>query len=287
LLAGTVLVFLALPHGQAWAQAQSKDKQNCINQINKNFAKVVKAQGKVISACIKAGARGELGGQGIEACMTADNAKVNKAKEKTVTKETKKCLAAPEQLPDFGFVGAALANRVAIEKELALMHAIFGSDLDDPNRGIQLSFFNKNTAKCQLDVTKEAQKCQDAKLKVFNSCKKGALKGKVGPAVDSAQQLQDACLGRGTDPMPDPKRKIAKACDDKLGATITNKCIDSDGVELARAFSGFDPNDNLQAYIDQKIECEVCLAINSVDGLNRECDLFDDGAANFSCGLGP
>lgn len=288
LAAGTLLALLALPHGQVWAQAQSKEQQNCINQINKNFAKVVKAQGKNISACISAGSKGQLENETIEACMTADDSgKVDKAARKTLTKETKKCLDAPEQLPDFGFVGAALANQVAIEKELALMHAIFGSDLDDPNKGIHPASRNRNTAYCQLDVAKAAQKCLGAKLKVFNGCKKAALKDKVEPAVESAQQLQDKCLGSGPDPMPDPKGRIAKACQDKLGDTITKKCIDKKGVDLARAFSGFDPNDNLLDYIDHRVECQVCLALNAADGLDRDCDLFDDGLANSSCGLGP
>jgi hypothetical protein len=284
-VAGALLALLALPHGQVWAQAQSKDQQNCINQINKSFAKVVKAQAKVIGRCISDGAKGQLEGQSIEACTTADSkGKVDKAARKTLTKESKKCLAAQEQRPDFGFVGAAEANQVAIEKELALIHTIFGSDLDT---AIVKEFFNKNTAKCQGDVAKAAQNCQDAKLKLFNSCKKGALKSKVEPAVESALQLQEACLGTGTDPMPDPKRKIAKVCEDKLADTITKKCANAAGVDLATAFPGFDPNDNLPDYIDHRIECQVCLAINGADGLSRDCDLFDDGVANSSCGLGP
>jgi hypothetical protein len=290
LLAGALLALLALPHGQVWAQALSKDQQNCVNQINKNFANVAKAQAQVISTCISAGSKDQLEAQTIEACMTADNSgKVDKAEQKTLDKERRKCLAKLEQLPHFGFAGAAVANQVAIAKELSLVHAIFGNDLDDPNQGIQLSFFNKNTAKCQLDVAKAAQKCQGAKLNVFNSCKKGVLKGKGGPAIESAQQLQDACLGIGTNPMPDPQRKIVKACEDKLGDTTAKKCVNAKGVDLARAFPGFDPSDNLQAdiYIAQKIECEFCLAINAVDDLSRDCDLFDDGLANFSCGLGP
>jgi hypothetical protein len=273
-----------------WAEALSKDQQNCIHQINKAFVKVVKAQGKLINACISDGSKGHLGDQSIEACMTADDGgKVDKAAQKTLSKERSKCLANPEQLPHFGFASAAVANQVAIDNELSLIHAIFGNDLDDPNQGIQLSFFNKNTAKCQLDVTKAVQKCRDAKLKVFNSCRKDVLKGKGGPAVENAQQLQDVCLGSGTNPMPDLKGQIEKACEDQLGNTITKKCINVDGVKLGRAFSGFDPDDNLQAYIyiDQKIECEFCLAINAVDDLSRDCDLFDDGLANFTCGLEP
>jgi hypothetical protein len=61
--------------------AQGKDQQLCINELNKNFAKVAKAQGKDIGACIKDGAKGKLGALTIEACTTADRkGKVGKAK---------------------------------------------------------------------------------------------------------------------------------------------------------------------------------------------------------------
>ncbi len=35
---------------------------------------------------------------------------------------------------------------------------------------------------------------------------------------------------------------------------------------------------------DRLVECEVCQALNQADGLNRDCDLFDDGLSNSSCG---
>ena len=92
LLAGALLALVALPHGQVWAQALSRDQQNCVNHINKNFAKVAKAQARVISTCISAGSKGQLEDQTIEACMTADKiGKVDKAEQKTLEKERSKC----------------------------------------------------------------------------------------------------------------------------------------------------------------------------------------------------
>jgi hypothetical protein len=48
-------------------------------------------------------------------------------------------------------------------------------------------------------------------------------------------------------------------------------------------------NGSLASCLDTQVECRVCTAINEMDGLFVNCDLFDDGAANTSCasGTGP
>ncbi|MCH6562793.1 MAG: hypothetical protein IH800_10310 [Myxococcales bacterium] len=279
-MAGVFLALLALAPTPVWALEQNKDQRRCINQVNKNFAKVASAQGKEICDCIKRGSKESLAGT-IEECMTADaKGKVEKAQQKTLSKESKSCGTTPE----FGYSSGANANDAAIAKELAIIHGIFGDNLDAV---IMTEFMAKNAAKCQHAVAKQAKKCQDAKLKVFTSCKKDALKGgKSAAPVESAQQLQDACLGTGAEAMPDPKGKIQKDCVDKLGDTIDKKCTSKEGVVLSAVFPLFDPNggSTLQAFVDRIIECEACKAINQADALNRNCDLFDDGLANGSCG---
>lgn len=243
-----------------------KDQQKCINGLNKNFAAVAKAQGKDICKCIKDGAQGKLGPMTIEACTTADsNGKVDKAKQKTISKEFKDCAAS---FPAFGATDSATVNQVAVDKELALIHAVFGSDL---NQAIVLRENGKSAHKCQVDVVKATKKCQDAKLKAFNSCKKAGLKdGGITDRLDL-----EACMGL------DPKGKIQSACVAKLGDKITKKCS---GVDQATAFPGecFDAVD-LQACLDQLVECGVCLALNVADGLSRNCDELDDGMLNLSC----
>ena len=67
-------------------------------------------------------------------------------------------------------------------------------------------------------------------------------------------------------------------------------------MSLFAGSPGSNPSNNLDttrcapgviaACIDQKIECEVCQALNALDGLNRDCDSFDDGLANGSCSFG-
>jgi cysteine-rich repeat protein len=277
-------VFLGLVLFVAPAQAASPEDQKCINELNKGFAKVAKTQGKDIDKCIKDGSKQKLGGLTIEECLTADRkGKVFKAKKKLSDKVGGRC-ATP---PAFGFSDPNTANELAVVKELTLIHWIFGSDdLDevivkqsDPNTPNA-----KDTSKCQAGVAKAAKKCQDTKLKVFNKCKKDGLSGKLGTPIDSAQELQDTCMGTGPNGIPDGNKKIEKACVTKLGSTIDKKCT---GVDLAGAFPGFDPNgpDLLQEWVDEIVECAFCLTLNELDGLDRVCDLFDDGVIDGNCGI--
>ena len=260
-------------------QVQEKDQQKCIVELNKGFAKVAKAQGKDICQCIKDGAKGKLGTSptAIEDCLTSDpKMKVAKAKQKAIEKGAQKCTVPP----DFGATDPNTANRVAVEKELKLIHSIFGPDLDAviiPAAG------NPAASKCQVDAAKAAKKCQDTKLKEFIKCKKSGLKNKSGPPsvtlpMDTPGDLAE-CMGF------DPKGKIDKACGTQLDDKIDKSCA---GLDYATLFpgdcSGEATLSDFERCVDSLVECQVCLALNEADGLNRDCDLFDDGLANGSCG---
>jgi hypothetical protein len=254
---------------------EDKDQQKCIVALNKNFAKVASAQGSDICKCIKDGSMRKLTGQTIEECATADNkGKVGKAKGKT-SAAAAKCSVAP----DFGTTDPNTVNAAAMTKELDLVHALFGSDLDavivdqkdpgDPNPGA-----SKTAAKCQIGVAKAAKKCQDTKLKVFNKCKKDGLKE---ASIHSAETLAE-CMGQ------DPDGKIQKACVTKLGGEIDKRCT---GLDYATLFAG-DCSEaatlaDFKSCVEARVECHMCLGLNAADGLQRDCDPFDDGLFNASC----
>jgi|GEM_PF-1143923 len=282
----TVLGVIALLPGVAalgLARAQEKDQQNCINALNKNLAKVAKAQGKSICDCIKDFAKGQslTPAATLEVCLTADRkGKVAKAQSKTQSDEAKKCSAIT---PDFGATNSANVNNVAVQKELDLIHAVFGSNLDLVIATESIDV-DKGRSKCQQAVAKSVKKCQEAKLKEFNKCKKLGLKDE---SIQNFLDLQ-ACMG------DDPKGKIAKACDPvtgKIRSTIDKKC---GGVEFPGAFPelvaipgcGTEDPATLATCLDQIVECHTCLALNQADDLARDCDLLDDGMANRSCSFG-
>ena len=115
------------------------------------------------------------------------------------------------------------------------------------------------------------------------------MKGKTPPGqISSSEDLERLCLQSDpNDPSTgqgDPRGKIAKECDSKLQDKIQKKCFDK-SVDLSVAFPGFDPNSGtLKDFVEVMVECEVCLYWNNIDGLDRNCDLFDDGVVNGSCG---
>ena len=95
--------------------------------------------------------------------------------------------------------------------------------------------------------------------------------------MDSACDLEK-CMGH------DPKHKIEKACITQLDDKIDKSCA---GLDYATLFpgncSGEATLSDFERCVDRLVECRVCLALNQADGLNRDCDDFDDGMANGSC----
>ena len=270
----------------------SKADQKCVNEVNKNVEKLGRALGGDICRCIKDGSKGKLPqGQTIEDCIVSDiKGKVAKASRKLSRKVADRCASYD---PNFPTVNPddpnAIIERVRL-KELSLIHWIFGSDLDAP--GVIKDFeTEKDDAKCQQAIAKQAKKCQSRKLKVYNACKKDKLKGKGVPQAQSALDVQVACLqddpNDPTTGIPDPKNSIQKDCTDKLLGAINGKCA---GADLGDLFQGCVPAPanaaELQNCVDYMVECEVCLLLNEIDGLTRDCDDFDDGMANGSCTIG-
>lgn len=211
-------------------------------------------------------------------CAEPDLEKVTAAQQKTHDKAAAKC----SEEPGFGPTDPNTVNRVAVEKELAVLFEIFGSDLDVAIPGTG----TKAETKCQATAMKQAKKCQDTKLKLFNKCKKSGLKGKADPLkvpdpnavpFDEPADLA-ACMGF------DPKGEIAKVCGTKLESKVSKACS---GQDLATLFPGdcaaSGTTSELAMCIDERVECQVCLALNVADGLNRDCDDFDDGMDNGSC----
>jgi hypothetical protein len=269
-------------------RVQSKAQRKCITALNKRLARVTKAQAKHIRKCIKRGAKGELEGglAPIEECIYATDTfgkdKVARSRAKTLAKAACRC----SETPDFGPMDAASVNQGAVVGALGLFHDLFGPNLD---ASIVSRDSDERGAKCQYKVARRVRKCQYAKLKSFYKCKKYGLKGgkleKLYPGADDPFDSPDdleSCMD--FDLVPKAKDRVQRACDEKLQEKIDEKCT---SVNYAVLFPGVckgatDPV-ALKECIDELVECRVCLALNEVDGLKNDCDLFDDGQANGSC----
>ncbi len=88
-----------------------KDQQKCVNAMNKDGEKVNKAQLKENEKCLKDYQKEKLTTT-FDVCTTADlKGKVQKAEDKTVKDEAKKCTA---PLPPFAYTDSATVNTAGV-----------------------------------------------------------------------------------------------------------------------------------------------------------------------------
>ena len=272
---GVVLLLMALPPEDAAAQ-QTKDQQKCANALNKDFSKLAKAQGQGLGDCVKNNAKGSLTDPTVSACFADPDkkGKAQKARDKTQADYDKNCLGVDKQqipkLPDFGATGPGVIDMVATDKELSLMAMMFGPD---PDAALFTEVGDKDRSKCQQAVVKALRKCQDTTLKEFNKCTKGELKANGGvPELEACLSGLSGNAG------------VAKACEEKLGGTVSKKCAAMLSDPNSPVFPGdCDGASDLATCLEERVACHACLAINAVDDIWVDCDLFDDEADNDSC----
>jgi hypothetical protein len=270
------------------AAAQTKDQAKCINKMSKEASKLLKAWDKDANACIKNYGKGKSDKLGnpdpndpaAHHCLTADvKNKVSKSEGKVTTAGD--CTPTP----DLGFEDPNTVKSACESACVGLLEDLFSTgaqppappepfvidpalaDPDDP----------KDDAKCQTTVHKEAGKLLDTKMKVFVGCKKAAMKAALPSNLQSLQEPVMDCI------RDDEKGKISKGRK-KFADKVTGKCGESDWSTLF-------PNKckdvaDLAAAadcVDQLIECRFCQALESLDGMLLNCDLFDDGQMNGTC----
>lgn len=263
----------------AQAQVQSSGQQACLNSVNKSGAAVAKTQGKEHLACLKE--QGKTGAGNAQTCLTLDvNGKVAKAKGKTTAAATKSCGTAPS----FGFTSAAGVNTAAQQADIDLVADVYGANLQPV---VIACATNKAGCGCQQKISKSVEALAAVKLATFVSCKKTALKNGANSVAALAACVNDA--GTAGSVAADTKGKIAKTLAG-LNAAIVKSC-DTPGV-TAGAFPGACTaltGGALGTCLDTQVECRVCTAINEMDGLFVNCDLFDNGVADATCvsGSGP
>jgi cysteine-rich repeat protein len=249
--------------------SQTKDQQKCINALNKDGIKVAGAQGKENASCVSAAVKGTTTDP--DACLTADEKrKVGKAADKSTRDQAARC--GGNAVPDFGADDARRVNASAQNGELALLSDLFGSSLVD------VISTDRAVGNCQVTVVRGYERIVAAKLKQFVGCKKQALAAGVSGAADLRQQCVTAG-GIGAD----ATGKIAKAVA-RLGTDIQKKCAGVDAsVACGAGVCAGGTGSACVACIDRAVECRVCLMLRGMDGLDIDCDAFDDGASNGSC----
>jgi cysteine-rich repeat protein len=252
--------------------AVSPQDQKCITAFNKSLRNVAKAQSGIIKKCLTEFAAGKLSNTTPEGCVRSDpNGKLSKAAQKAVNVINQQC----GTLPAFGATATDPALLNTVLGEIDLVHGSFGNSLDSA------LIENPTDASCQASAGAALLKCEDRRVREFLKCQKLGL---TSGAVTDAATLTANCLGVGGGSQPDPKGRIAADCGTAIDAVVTQRC---GSTNLANAFAPCNPTDASDATscLNRDSACQLCLLLNQVDGLARDCDLFDDGnSANGSCG---
>ncbi len=248
----------------ASAQVPDRAGAGCIAATNKAAALVARAHANLAFVCAKGVTVGKVAD--FDVCV-ADDAKGRIAKARGVADklDTARC-AEP---PAFGYATPdVVAAGVAFAAD-ALVADIFGATPTSP-----LASGDKATARCQGIVLKQTTGLAAARLRAFSACKAAALKA---GSLASAEELETTCFDALA---ADAGGKLAKA-DQKLSGLLVKKCL---GVILPDALPGAcaTTGDLGQCLVD-RAECAACRLLNAADGLARDCDVFDNGAADNTC----
>jgi hypothetical protein len=264
---------------------QSKEQKKCIKLMNRASVNVGKVQGSESSKCVKFAARDAIDKLGTppqiqtaQECLTNDvTGKVQRKFGTLAKRDATKCLAEPQQLPDFGYVGALGAGSATLAESLALTEELFGSDLD---AALVLKDQDKEGAKCQEVAHRSAHKVFDAVTKEVQKSVYDSLKGKTLPQADSASSLSLAArnaievdhkskIARAEWKVAD---KIERACLGDLASLFPGTCSDGAGTAL-----------DLAQCLNEAARCRGCKAAEGFGALTLGCEEFDNGLADSSC----
>lgn len=267
---GSVLLILpVMASGQL-----TKDEQGCIDGMNNKARLVAKAQNKEGRNCIKNSGKGKE--PSAETCLTADaKGKVAKKQSKVQDTFAKKCTGA-EPIQQ----GVTAMNDAYVRGPLDLVHDLFGEPIDQST----VTPASKDAQKCQDKAIQRAGQVFDTKVLEFRKCKKEGMKDAL---ILTSADLRDRCL---TPSIPDAKGKIAKRIA-KLEADVGKFCGES-VADLGTLFPGLPAGTchatvaELADCVEERVECRVCQTLNAADGMDRDCDEFDNGALDSSCAGG-
>ena len=263
--------------GPAAAQTQTKAQQACLNKTIVSARKVADSVLKDASQCVRRGAIAKLpAGVTAQQCLGGDiKGRIQKAKDKLGLTAGALCTVAP----DFAFVDADTAGGAYVTDNLGLSADAFGADLDATLAG---SHGGDPVGRCSATISLAHRKLEDAMHRELESCVKLGLKAQT---ITSAAGVQ-ACL----DAIPaDARGRIARATS-LVQTLLTLKCPAGNLDTIFPGLTGIcgvyaqgTDAAGLAGCSNDRLKCRICRIFDLAYALDRDCDLFDDAAANGSC----
>ena len=263
-----VLVAVMLA-GVAQAQLPAAE-QRCVERYNKALRKVAQQAGKDARRCIRNASKGKEADP--DGCVAASGTVLAKreADVAALFAPGGVCAAPPAVIVQGAAAGIA-AHRAAVG---GLLQDWFG-DPFGPVSGVA------GDARCLDRAVHRSGLALTEILKTHHKCKKAGLKS--GAIVDEAS-LAATC---GTLAQIDPKGRVAKRLL-KLDAQVQTDCgAAPSGIAAlfdALAVACHASPAALSACVQATTRCRACEALNAADGTTLDCDDFDDGVTNASCG---
>lgn len=278
------------------AQTQSKQQQKCINKMNQTGTNVAFFQAKENRDCLTKYQRGQNGGA--EACLPTDPKDRIARQEAKVTKfYSKFCVGGTNTYPGFSLIGAPVdpgnlddqINAAAKDSQIAMIHSIFGSDLDS---ALYACDPDKAECTCQKEVLRVIEKTWFTYAKkMFATCKKAQLKlGSTDNITEIDKCVDDA--GTNFSMESDEKAKLTRRWD-QLDEILTNKCdfagvggdkvynnsFDATGAycqTFADAENLGDANSKtgLAGCLRDIAACTACKMFKDIDELTVDCDAW-------------
>jgi hypothetical protein len=246
--------------------------------MNGESVKVGDAQGRESLKCVKFAARGLTNKLGIppqaqtaQACLTNDvKGRVQKKVRTLASQDASKCLAEPQQLPDFGYVGTLGAGAAALIQSIGLTADLFGPDLDV---SLVPKSQDKAGAKCQEVVQSLSHKVFKTVTQEVRKSVDDSLKGRTLPQATSTSTLSSAVQNAIE---ADAKNRIARA-ESRLVGKVERTCQG----DLASLFPGTcsdraETASDLAQCANQAARCRACKAAEGFGALTLDCEGFSD-----------
>jgi len=299
LFVGVALVGAALAHEEG-GEPQTSAQQKCTKGVIGNWAKLSRATGKEVAACVKNHVAGlplstNPAVTTLEQCIGLDEkGKLQKQKDTLATFFVDSC-GGPGGTrvdsdgfpirPEYGVTTATTVNAAAQQLEFDSVHDLFGPDLDAGTL-VQASAGGDavDAGKCQQAVLKRAAKCTQELEKQYLKCatthlKSGGIYGLIYDIDDlalcydglDAAKLAKTCNATGQGFQKDIAAKCTTKVDDRTLSELFPVCATNNPITLASCLGA-------------RVRCRVCLSANAANGSDRDCDFFDDGdTGNNSC----
>lgn len=280
--AAFVLVAAVSP---AWAS-----REGCPRAVVEALRTTERLALQQVSACLDRHASDRaLHGGDVGACVTADPAqRVARMTTRLAAVSSSRCGSGPDPAYDpFDTYAARDVTRAAgvgAVQGARLARALF-ADLDT-----SLATFatDERRARCQLAGWRAAARCTTARLDAFHACVAAGLRGQTPPGpILRSTDIASRCLDAPG--QPDPRGAIAAACGGGrigIAATLRQGCQDDVTTAAFPGCSAATSADEMAECIRRASACRVCESINEGAETGINCDRFDDGRDDGSCGCG-